>query len=117
MHIQYRYQRITSTFSVQQPWKNGNTIAWTEWLDWPLEILGTGAAQRFQHKALQIMDMVGAMETRVVNAEGNVLNPSPPWTPAYYQRKTRHGRPGGLAWMTSPPSNAEWIRRDDVKPA
>lgn len=104
MRIQYRYQRIAYTFSATEPWRNGSSIGWSEWADWP-------------RGGIRPTDLVGEMQTRMVDDYGNEVLPTPPFKPAYYQRKGNpDGKPGGITWCTAPPKAEHWVRRDDIKP-
>lgn len=105
MRIQYRYKSVVFARSVY----SGVTTAeqtWTPWSDWP--------ECGLMNLAVGMCDQV---ETRIVDDNGKVLPQTPPFKPAYYERKPgADGRPAGMTWCTVEPHKDYWIRRDDVSP-
>jgi hypothetical protein len=95
---------------VQYRWRNSPLNRFDDWDDWgPQSQLFGGYPPG--------SGTVDEVEVRIVDDNGNVIPQTPPFKPAYYERKTRHGRPGGLAWFNTEPNRSEWIRREDVKPS
>lgn len=101
MRIQYRYRSTIYVVNFQ------SEPEWTPWKDWPID------------KSIEAMSLgiCARVQTRIVDNAGNVVEQTPAFKPAYYQRTSDTSRKhGGITWCDVEPDKAHWKRRDDIKP-
>lgn len=108
MRIQYRYQQLTYVTRFESPMFPSPEISWTPWMDAKIgQCIGSPYDGIFGNP----------LEVRIVDDTGNEVEQTPPFVPAYYERKRQaDGKPGGMTWCTLPPNAEYWTRRDDIKP-
>lgn len=105
MRIQYRYRQLTTEYRVGYDAYSG--ISMTDWMDSDADgMLGPVASNSL---------LIGELQVRLVDENGNAVAQTPAFKPAYYQRKSG-SQPGGITWCTTEPDRVHWKRRDDIKP-
>lgn len=103
MRIQCRYRQFQLVARQYGQRETRNLM--TKWMDW------AGEGQR----SFLLGGVTGGLELRMVDDNGNVVQPTPAFVPAYYER-TSGPKPGGMTWCTEKPPAEHWVRRDDIKP-
>lgn len=109
MRVQYRNRQMVVNHSAL----SGIYDRVVEWGPWRDVRIADGEIPA----DIQVLSLDLGTQVRIVDDAGNPIRMTPPFTPAYYERRGSTQRPGGLAWFNTEPSRADWIRRDDVKPS